>query len=267
MSNGNRLSGRMKKSPTICFVTAGGDHPWIIANALAARFGDVLTLIKEDPESKWDILARRARKLGWFNAAGQFGTMTLVRIGKLALRSRIQRYIGRQGLDVEPPRSSDVVKVPSVNCEEFVRAISDLQPDLIFLAGCRLMTKPTLSRMPCPIVNYHAGVTPAYRGMNGGYWALANGEPDQFGSTIHVVDEGIDTGPILELTRCLPEPGDSIITYPYTLAAASRAACVKAVEDVLAGRIDTIPAVGQSEQWYHPPIWQYLWTGLSARVW
>ncbi len=103
--------------------------------------------------------------------------------------------------------------------------------------------------------------------MNGGYWALASGASDQFGSTIHIIDEVIDTGPILEQTRCEPEPDDSIITYPYTLAAASRAACVKVVEAVLAGHMDTVPAVGQSRQWYHPPIWQYLWTGLSARVW
>ena len=88
----------MKKSPTICFVTAGGDHSWTIANALAARFGDALVLITEDPESKWDILGRRARKLGWLNAAGQLGTMVFVRIGKLALRSRIRRYIARQRL-------------------------------------------------------------------------------------------------------------------------------------------------------------------------
>ena len=120
----------MKKSPTICFVTAGGDHPWIIANALAARFGDALVLITEDPESKWDILARRARKFGWWNATGQLGTMVFVRLGKLALQSRIRRYIAQQRLEVELPRSCDVVKVPSVNSEAFVRAVSDLQPDL-----------------------------------------------------------------------------------------------------------------------------------------
>lgn len=160
-----------------------------------------------------------------------------------------------------------IVKVPSVNSEAFFQAIADLQPDLVFLAGCRLMTTSTLRRMPCPVINYHAGITPKYRGMNGGYWALAKGEPDQFGSTVHLVDEGVDTGPVLRHVRCAPEPDDTIITYPYTLAAASRAACVSAVEDVLAGHIEAIPATGESRQWYHPPIWRYLWTGLTARVW
>ncbi len=257
----------MNKSPIICYVTAGGHHPWIIANALTARFGDALALIQEKPESKWHLVQRRARKLGWFNAAGQLGTMAFIRLGKRALGFRIQRQIRRQRLEVEPPRVQKVVTVPSVNSKAFVLAIADLQPDLIFLAGCRMMTKSTLRRMRCPVINYHAGTTPKYRGMNGGYWALATGEPDQFGSTIHLVDEGVDTGPILRQVRCLPEPGDTIITYPYTLAAASRTACVQVVEDILAGRMEAIPAAGQSRQWYHPPIWTYLWTGLTARVW
>lgn len=257
----------MTNSPIICFVTAGGHHPWIIANALAARFGDALVVVKEDPESKWHLVQRRARKVGWLNAAGQLGTMAFIRLGKLALGSRIKRQIRRQDLEIGPPPVRKVVTVPSVNSETFVLAIADLGPDLIFLAGCRMMTKSTLRRMPCPVINYHAGITPRYRGMNGGYWALAMGEPDQFGSTIHVVDEGVDTGPILGQVRCLPESDDTIITYPYTLAAASRTACVKVVEDMLAGRMDAIPAAGQSRQWYHPPIWTYLWTGLTARVW
>jgi methionyl-tRNA formyltransferase len=248
-------------------VTAGGHHPWIIANALADRFGDALTLIREAPESKWNLIRRRARKTGWVNAAGQLGTMALVRVGKLALRRRIRRYVGQHGLDVEPPRTHRVALVPSVNSEEFVLAIADLQPDLVFLAGCRVMTLGTLRRMPCPVINYHAGITPEYRGMNGGYWALAAGQPEKFGSTIHLVDEGIDTGPILRQERCAPEPDDTIVTYPYTLAAASRAACVDAAEDMLAGRAEATPATGQSRQWYHPPIWTYLWTGLTTRVW
>jgi len=185
----------------------------------------------------------------------------------MAFRSRIQRYITRQGLQVTIPVSCKAVDVPSVNSEEFIRSVSELRPHLIFLAGCRMMAKGTLARMPCPVINYHAGITPGFRGMNGGYWALASGEPEQFGSTIHLVDEGVDTGAILERIRCLPEPGDTIMTYPYTLAAASRAACVKVVEDMLAGQVHTLPHVGQSRQWYHPTIWRYLWTGLSRGVW
>ena len=40
----------------------------------------------------------------------------------------------------------------------------------------------------------HAGITPQYRGVHGGYWAVVNNDPEHCGVTIHFVDKGIDTG-------------------------------------------------------------------------
>ncbi len=43
----------------------------------------------------------------------------------------------------------------------------------------------------------HAGITLRYRGVHGGYWALAEQHPEWVGTTVHLVDPGIDTGGIL----------------------------------------------------------------------
>jgi methionyl-tRNA formyltransferase len=51
-------------------------------------------------------------------------------------------------------------------------------------------------------LNVHAGKLPAYRGRNVINWALINGERE-IGITVHIVDDGIDTGDIL-LQRTLP---------------------------------------------------------------
>lgn len=257
----------MTKEPTICFVTAGGDHPWAIANALADRFGHGLVVIEEAPESKRRLLMRRARSRGWINACGQLGTMMLIRIGKRLLGGRIARYTREKRLDVEPRRGQQIISVPSVNAPAFKEAVLALQPDLVFLAGCRLLTAETLAAIHCPVLNYHAGITPAYRGMNGGYWALANGDAENFGSTIHMVDEGIDTGSALAYVRCRPEPGDTILTYPYTLVAASTETCVRVASEVLGGTSQMLPPSGPSHLWQHPTIWSYLWTGVSRGVW
>ena len=61
--------------------------------------------------------------------------------------------------------------------------------------------------MPCPVLNYHAGITPKYRGMNGGYWALATGDAGNFGATVHLVDAGVDTGGVLHQVRGRPGTG------------------------------------------------------------
>ena len=257
----------MGQQPTVCLVTAGGDHPWAIAAALADRFGEGLVVVEEEPEGKRRLIARRARSRGWANALGQLGTMAVIRIGKGLFGWRIRRTLQRKGLEIAPRPGQRIVRVPSVNSDAFIHFISDLEPDLLFLAGCRLMTAGTLRAMPCRVVNYHAGITPAYRGMNGGYWALVQGEPENFGTTVHFVDEGIDTGLVLAQGRCQPEPGDTIITYPYTMVAASLGACVRCAEEVLQGEPETLSPIGDSRLWQHPTLWTYLRVGVSKGVW
>ncbi|TIV10198.1 MAG: formyl transferase, partial [Mesorhizobium sp.] len=125
----------------------------------------------------------------------------------------------------------------------------------------------TLAKMPCPVLNYHAGIAPKYRGMNGGYWALASGDQGNFGTTVHLVDAGVDTGGVLKQARGKPKTGDTIASYALRQAAFSRDICVEAIGNVLAGRLETIDPGLPSKQWYHPTIWFYLWIGLTKRVW
>ena len=250
----------------ICVVTAGGPHPWIIINALANCFEDV-NVIVEKPEPRSAFLARRARLQGWFSICGQLGTMCLIGIGKAVFRRRIDRIIASESRDTEPRPEQSILSVASVNSSAFLQAIDELQPAVILLAGCRIIKPEILARVRCPVLNYHAGVTPRYRGMNGGYWALASGDVGAFGATIHMVDRGVDTGQIVAQVRCAAASDDNIMTYAFRLAANSRQMCVAAVEDALAGRLETRQPVGESKQWFHPTVWSYLWTGMTKGVW
>ncbi len=250
----------------IVLVTAGGPHPWIIANALIERFGPV-DVILEDGEPRGALIRRRIRRFGYVNAAGQTAMMAWTVFGKKLLRRRIARIIAENGLRPEPAAGQSIVRVPSVNAPEFRRAVEKLMPDLLFLVGCRIMKAETLAAMPCPVINYHAGINPKYRGMNGGYWALANGDPANFGGTVHLVDAGVDTGGTLRQARGTPQRDDNFMTYAFRQAAMSRDICVEAVEDALAGRLAAAPPDLPSHLWYHPTIWGYLWTGLTKGVW
>ncbi len=250
----------------IVVVTEGGPHIWALVNALTDRFG-AITVIEEEPESKKALLAARARRQGWTTALGQLGTMVLVRLGKRFFAKRAERIEREAGLETKPRASQTIIKVPSANAPEFVAAIERLKPSVVLLAGCRLLSKRTLAAIPCPVLNYHAGITPKYRGMNGGYWALATGDAGNFGTTVHLVDAGVDTGGVLHQVRGKPEPGDNIALYPLRLAAMSREICVRSVGDALEGHLTPVSPVMPSQQWYHPTIWFYLWTGLTKGVW
>jgi len=253
-------------SSGICVITAGGPYPWIIINALGEKFGPIDVLM-EEPEPRSLFLKRRARKIGWFATSGQFATMLLVRLGKKRFATRIERIVAENGLEEESRPEHKVVDIGSINSGKCLDALKRLDPKVVLLAGCRIVKPEILSQVRCPVLNYHAGINPQYRGMNGGYWALASGDPGNFGTTVHLVDAGIDTGGILYQVRGKPAPDDNIMTYAHRLAALSRDMCTRAVGDALSGKLTTVASDGPSRQWYHPTIWQYLATGFTRGVW
>lgn len=76
-------------------------------------------------------------------------------------------------------------------------AVSKLAPDLVVLAGfMRIVGPPMLSRFGGRIINIHPSLLPAFPGKDGPQQALAAGVRIS-GCTVHVVDEGVDSGPIL----------------------------------------------------------------------
>ena len=250
----------------IVIVTAGGPHVWAIVNAIQDRLGAV-TVILEEPESKRRLLMRRARKLGWIEVAGQLGTMVFTRLRKLFLSGRDQRGLAGVGMEMEPRPDQRIANVASADSHELAEAVRQMQAEVVLLAGCRLLSKATLAAIHRPVLNYHAGITPKYRGMNGGYWALATGDAENFGATVHLVDAGVDTGDVLHQVRGKPQPGDNLTNYALRLAAMSRDICIRGVEDALDGRLAPRNPDMPSKQWYHPTIWFYLWTGLTKGVW
>ena len=92
-------------------------------------------------------------------------------------------------------------------------AIKNSSPDLIVLAGTKVLSKRFLSNFQCPIVNVHVGITPKYRGVHGGYWALVNGDSQNLGVTVHFVDSGIDTGKVIRQVKVDVNSKDSFVTY------------------------------------------------------
>lgn len=250
----------------IVAVTAGGPYAWIIFNALAEAFGPV-TVIEEAPEPRSVFLRRRLRKFGAVTTLGQFAMMLATRIGKGLTAGRAAAIIAEHELKPEPGPLLTRVKVGSINDPETRALLAELRPRVVFLAGCRLLTAQTLESLPCPVLNYHAGICPAYRGLNGGYFALASGDAGNFGTTIHLVDEGVDTGAILHHQRLVPGRRDNFFTYALVMAAGSRAIAVEGVGAALAGRVRPLAVEMASRQWFHPTLWGYLWTGLRRGVW
>lgn len=251
---------------SIAVLTAGGQAPAMIVNALRAHYRDLI-VFREPPESRGAFLKRRARKLGWLQIAGQFPVMVGSRLSKKILDARFAELETRYGVSMTLPDALDVRPVPSGNDPAFIQALEAAAPDLLFLVGARMLKRSTLDAIACPVVNFHAGITPHYRGLNGGYWALAEGRPDLYGGTIHRVDAGVDTGAVIAQKICEPGPSDTIFTHQHVITAQCAELCAAAVDEALVGRVMDPQPAGPSRQYYHPTLWGWIGTGLRRGVW
>ena len=87
-------------------------------------------------------------------------------------------------------------------------AVADHAPDLVVLAGfMRILGPPLLERFGGRTINTHPALLPSFPGAHGVRDALAHGVKVT-GCTVHLVDDGVDTGPILDQAAVRVLPGD-----------------------------------------------------------
>jgi folate-dependent phosphoribosylglycinamide formyltransferase PurN len=116
-----------------------------------------------------------------------------------------------------------------------VAAIKALGPDLGIHAGAGLLRRPLIDAFRLGVLNAHMGLLPAYRGMNVAEWAALEGA--LVGCTVHLIDSGIDTGPILA-TREVDVAGyGSIAALRGAVDRAQLALLGDIVEAIVGGRM------------------------------
>jgi hypothetical protein len=120
----------------------------------------------------------------------------------MPLGDRLRRLRWSYGERVRENRSlSDpaVRFVRSLDSQECADLLLGLQARWAFLVYAPII-RPRLLAVPGLIVlNAHGGLLPKYRGMNASIWSRLAGDP--LGVTVHIVDAGVDTGPILAQAR------------------------------------------------------------------
>jgi phosphoribosylglycinamide formyltransferase 1 len=107
--------------------------------------------------------------------------------------------------------------------------------ETIVCAGyMQLLTPAFLARFPC--INVHPSLLPAFPGLDAIGQALAAGA-EETGVTVHFVDEGVDTGPVIAQERVAIEPGDTAETLYARIREVEHRLLPEAVKLYLAGAI------------------------------
>jgi phosphoribosylglycinamide formyltransferase-1 len=118
---------------------------------------------------------------------------------------------------------------------ELLEALTGAGVSLICLAGfMRILSADFLSRWPLRVLNVHPSLLPAFPGLDGQAQALAYGVRVT-GATVHFVDEGTDTGPIVAQKAVAVLPGDDAGSLGARILSAEHELYVASVRRVLEG--------------------------------
>jgi methionyl-tRNA formyltransferase len=240
----------------------------ILYNSLCADALTPASVIVEEGEPRLKFLRRRVKRFGLVKVVGQLAFRTVVVPWlKMSSRRRMSEIVHEFALDSSPIPRAALTTIKSVNSEECIKALRDLRPDVIVVSGTRIISDQVLNAISAVFINMHAGITPMYRGSHGGYWSLAQGDREGCGVTVHEVDAGVDTGPILGQARISPHQDDSFVTYGLLQQAVGLPLLKKAIRDACEGHLVAVAAPeGTSRLWTHPTLGEYLFNWFRCGV-
>ena len=246
-----------------------GESTNLVYNALKNDFK--VTVILEEPIRASTIIKGRIKKLGIATTIGQL--LFLLTIPKLLLffatkrRREVYKSYNLNGNEIPKDR---LIYIDSVNGSETVSIVKSVNPSIVLVNGTRIILKKIIQEISTPMINIHTGITPMYRGVHGGYWALYSNDNQNFGTTIHYIDEGIDTGKVIRYYKVQPDKSDSYITYPLLQYAIIYNDLPKLLYELINGNNfdmpNSVPSIAKSKIWFHPTLIEYLIGRFKYRI-
>lgn len=130
------------------------------------------------PYQAWEVVARlsrgrRAVKSSEFSPGAQYSASAILRLPSVSYQ-----------------------RVLDVHSEDTIARVCAFGPDLALSLAAPILRAPLFTIPGQGTLNLHKGKLPDYRGMPPAFWEFVNGEPE-VGCTIHRVEAGLDTGPVL----------------------------------------------------------------------
>ncbi len=154
-----------------------------------------------------------------------------------------------RGRSVQPPPVKPlaealglrVLQPPRIRAPEALEALRALAPDLqVMVAYGQILPRSVMDLAARGTINVHSSLLPRYRGAAPIHWAIVNGETET-GVTTMMIDEGLDTGPIL-LSRATPIGAEE--TTPELEARLARlggALLVETIDGLARGTVSPVP--------------------------
>lgn len=191
------------------------------------------------------------------------------------LRSTQEQILAAHPNHVPAPSAAEVCArldipfqvVDDHNDASSMAALREAEVDVVVLGDTRLVRADIISEVPHGVINVHPGVIPDVRGNNPYIWAVVHGLRQ--GVTAHLIDAGVDRGPVLAV-RDLPPPGArSIPDLIKRINDLCAEIVVDTLNDLVAGRAVATPQASDSRLTFRkarPEVWSLAGQLLAERA-
>lgn len=138
-------------------------------------------------------------------------------------------------------RGVPVLQPPKLRTPPFSEELRRLQPDVVVVTAYgKILPKDLLEVPPKGCVNVHASLLPRFRGAAPIQWSIAHGDTET-GVTLMLMDEGLDTGPMLAVRKLPIAPEDTSATLHEKLSALGGELLREALPAWLRGELQPTP--------------------------
>jgi methionyl-tRNA formyltransferase len=238
-----------------------------LVNRLLAEH-EVVGMVVESPRPALTQQEKRARRRSLFERHGAVRALN-----KLAYNWLRSRYLSRTeasimttefspgGAQPAYARSVPTEVVGNINDAACAAMIQRLGPDVIAVCGTSVIKPDIYSLAPLGTVNIHTGITPEYRSADPIFWALYANDPRKVGVTIHYVDKGIDTGPIIHQESVPLFATDSLASISVRCIRRGAELYLQTLRELQEGSVQTIRRNGVRDKAFYSidlGIVQYL---------
>lgn len=146
----------------------------------------------------------------------------------------------------------DVTVIDSPNNKSFLNHLRKAEPDVIINQSQYIIKKELLEIPKIGVINRHNALLPKNRGRLTPFWVLYKREKET-GVSIHFVDEGMDSGPIIVQKKFMVEKNDSfnsLVEKNYKIASK---AMNEALDKIESGKFELLPNLDENATYNNVP--------------
>ena len=208
----------------IAILTTDTDHHRYFINRLHKHFNDVY-IVFEKRKIKKDY------KLGPFFAEEQ--------------KSFNKRFFKNIPSSLDASILKNTISCLSVNGPKPIQFLEKIKPDVCVSFGTGILREKILNIPSMGTINIHRGIIEKYRGLDSDLWAILNEDFESIGTTVHIVDSMLDTGPVISQKRYNLKKDDKIFHIQYYTTVISTDLLINALH--ILKEKGAIPAKGQDK--------------------